>query len=166
MCCNILVIMNKSRVCVYLYLHSSLLCSPVIMQMLRDEWPMCHALLRKMRNSQSDVCCAQRPEANWHLRSGERQRARNGEWKCQTLLPANRGQTSHLRGSTSRRHMRDNKQKQRSARRVLCVSDKWEELSASTKRSVHSHFSQGQAEGQVTLAAALSRANTPWCGLI
>lgn len=44
----------------------------------------------------------------------------------------------------------------------MCVSvffppDKGEELSASTYRSVHSHFSQGQTEGQVTLAVAFPR---------
>lgn len=38
----------------------------------------------------------------------------------------------------------------------VCVfsPDKGEELPASTYRSVHSHFSQGQTEGQVTLAVA------------
>lgn len=37
----------------------------IIMQMMRDLWPVCHALLKKKNEKvRSDVCCAHRPEAN------------------------------------------------------------------------------------------------------
>lgn len=40
------------------YSHRSFLCKPLACKYC-GMVPVCHGLLRKMRNSQSDVCCAQ-----------------------------------------------------------------------------------------------------------
>lgn len=66
--------------------------------------------------------------------AAKRQRARNGEWKRQTLLAAKRGQIARLRGRTGRGHLRGDKRKRQSAGRAVYLPEKREELSASTKR--------------------------------
>ena len=48
---NTFILMNKTRLCVCFSPTPMITVHPVIMQMMRDERPVCHALLRKMRNS-------------------------------------------------------------------------------------------------------------------
>lgn len=162
-------LMLKRGLAVHLKWQPSSRRIPVIMQMMRDAWPLCHALLRKKKKEYSPEWRLLRTQAVGELtlaerRERERERdseARNGEYKWQTLLPCSKRRNNSFYAAArrvdthrvvrGRPGLRDVGYKRRFNAKNCPQVKKGEK-----NGSVHSpFFSQGQAEGQVNASQRL-----------
>lgn len=103
---------------------------------------------KKMRNSGGVTSAAHRGRRQTDTcGAAKRQRASNGEWKRQTLVAAKRGQIVRSRG-----RLRAISKRGRAPGVRFIYRRDGKNYRQVQNGSMHSHFSQGQAEGQVTLA--------------